>query len=209
MKLLDLYCGSGGASKGYVDAGWEVTGVDILPMSRYPYKFIQADAIEYLRENWLLYDLVHASPPCQLFSPMMRMHPKRIKNHKDWITPTRELLLKLKIPYVIENVETAPLRKDLLLCGTMFGKQIRRHRVFEFSGVIKINSPGICNHSIDDYSPFGKKRNADRFRDVMEIDWMVQGGGNNKRGSLDEAIPPYYTYYIGRALLDGWDITRC
>lgn len=120
-KLLDLFCGAGGAAMGYHRAGFEVTGIDINPQPHYPFKFIQADAMTYPLGG---FDCYHASPPCQRYSILTRgLHQDRIENYPDLIAPIRDRLLHTGKPYVIENVEGA--RKLLInpvkLCGTMFG----------------------------------------------------------------------------------------
>lgn len=156
-RVLDLYCGVGGAARGYDQAGFEVVGVDIEPQPNYrfgqaynlPYGFVQADALESLDRlldggrvgGWTLddFDVIHASPPCQRFTAMGRMANTH-DDHPDLVAPTRELLEATGKPYVIENVEGAPLRDPLLLCGTMFGLgilaggewyELQRHRLFE------------------------------------------------------------------------------
>lgn len=107
MKLLDLYCCAGGAAKGYNDAGFTVTGIDIEHQSKYPFKFIQADAIEYLKNNYHLYDIIHASPPCQGYS---NLTPKEHRSkYEKLITVLRNELLKIGKPYIIENVAGATL----------------------------------------------------------------------------------------------------
>jgi len=47
-RLLDLFCGAGGASKGYQRAGFYVVGVDIKQQPHYcGDEFHQADALTY------------------------------------------------------------------------------------------------------------------------------------------------------------------
>lgn len=149
--LLDLFCGAGGAAMGYYRAGFDVVGVDIKPQPRYPFRFIQADALkvlDWLTGNWdtrsyIGYqmegiDAIHASPPCQ-FASTMRVGLWQDREHENYIPATRERLLATSLPYVIENVENARrhLISPLLFCGTMFnlgtkeGNQLRRHRYFE------------------------------------------------------------------------------
>ena len=129
MKLLlDLFCGAGGCSAGYVRAGFKVVGVDNKCQKNYPYEFIQADALEYVRSHGHEYDVIHASPPCQAYSCLT---PARYKhNHADMIDETRDALEESKKPFVIENVSGArhKLKSPLMLCGSMFGLPIRRHR---------------------------------------------------------------------------------
>jgi DNA (cytosine-5)-methyltransferase 1 len=138
-RLLDLFCGAGGAAVGYHRPGFDVVGVDIKPQSNYPFEFHQADALEFPLEG---FNAIHASPPCQGYSQLAAMHPGR--EYPLLIEPTRELLLSTGLPYVIENVEGAPLPRHpqldgtwgFWLCGSMFGLGVtrgflRRHRLFE------------------------------------------------------------------------------
>ena len=132
-KLLDLYCCAGGAALGYHRAGFDVTGVDIDPQPNYPYGFMQADALALDDDFLARFDAIHASPPCQAFSDLA----KRNGNAADWpdlIGGTRDLLESAGKPWVIENVEGAPLLSPIVLCGTMFpGLRVIRHRLFETS----------------------------------------------------------------------------
>ena len=132
-RLLDLFCGAGGAAMGYSRAGFEVVGVDINPQKNYPFEFRQADAMEFLDDLDGLegYAAVHASPPCQAYSAGSRMRTGSAKVHPKLIEPIRDSLELLDISYVIENVVGAPLRRDFVLCGSMFDLPVRRHRIFE------------------------------------------------------------------------------
>src|SRR3990167_6413430 len=108
MRLLDLFCGAGGGAMGYSSAGFdEIVGVDNKPMPRYPFTFVLGDALEYLREHGGEFDFIHASPPCQRFSKSVSKAHR--KTHPDLVAPTRELLIEISKPYVIENVPGAPL----------------------------------------------------------------------------------------------------
>ena len=134
--ILDLFCGAGGVSCGYTQAGFRCVGVDINPQKNYPYEFHQADALEYLREHGHEFDAIHASPPCQAFSALRTM--PNAKKHISLVEPVRELLIKSGKQYVIENVPGAPLINPVMLCGTMFNLgcadgELRRHRLFECS----------------------------------------------------------------------------
>jgi len=159
-RILDLFCGAGGAAMGYYRAGFDVVGVDIEPQKNYPFEFILADALQLMdaltitgewRGNssngftvWRLKDLdaFHASPPCQKYSVMTNGRwQDRVAAHPDLIKPTRERLVATGKPYIIENVPgaKAELINPIMLCGTMFGlqtkggSQLRRHRYFETS----------------------------------------------------------------------------
>lgn len=131
-QLLDLGCGAGGATKGYQRAGFRVVGVDIAPQANYcGDEFHQADMLDFLFWHWQEFDAVHVGPPCQLFSGMTNCRPGVAETYPDLIGPVRQLLLPLRIPWVIENVPGAPLRADATLCGQMFGLPLYRHRLFE------------------------------------------------------------------------------
>jgi len=205
--MLDLFCGAGGAAMGYYRAfgpDVEIVGVDHRPQPRYPFKFIQADALEFMRDGrGDGFDFYHASPPCQVFSAMQHIHKNR-ERHPDLIAITRDYLIQIGKPYVIENVPGAPLENPLMLCGTMFGLRIIRHRLFE-SNCIPFCLLPPCDHR-DVFDPWHGTvetgRSADNFREAMGIDWMPQIGGPNKSGSLDLAIPPAYTEWIGRRIME-------
>ena len=199
-KLLDLFSGAGGAAMGYHRAGFDVTGVDIKPQKNYPFDFIQADALEYAAEHGHEFDVIHASPPCQAFSNARVIHGN---DHPDLLTPTRELLQQIGAPWVIENVPGAPMRRDLILCGSMFPELrdgdfgIVRHRWFEFSENRLFLVPP-CQHPPRVISVFGHGghiyHGVAHWRRVMGIEWM-------NRDELAQAIPPAYTEYIGEQLL--------
>lgn len=226
-KLLDLYCKAGGAAMGYAIAagdGFEITGVDIEPQTHYPFQFIQADAIEYLREHWREYDVIHASPPCQKYSAMTNGRWKdRLSSHPDLIAPTRVLLVESGKPYIIENVVGAPLINPVMLCGTMFGLQSKagnplyRHRLFETSFTVGLTPP--CQHNkASAIGVYGGGQNPARKR-LPAVAVYGHSGGTSKRGDatfgiearreamgidwmtgaeLSQAIPPAYTEFITR-----------
>ena len=213
MRLLDLYCGAGGASVGYHRAGFEVIGVDILPQPHYPFEFVQDDALEFLqnRAGALGFDAVHASPPCQAYSSMTRGTNAGQGDHPTHVRIVRQRLNETGLPFVIENVIGAPMRKDLLLCGTMFGLDVLRHRVFELGGW-RIGNPPIhqrhrggvtdWRHGKAKVGPYygvygrraGRRGVIAEWQEAMGIDWMVT------RRELTQAIPPAYTDWIGRRL---------
>ncbi len=208
-RLLDLYCCEGGAATGYARAGFDVVGVDIEPQPNYPFEFHQADAIEYLLEHGHKFDAIHASPPCQAYSSIT---PDKSK-HPELIAPTREALLTIGRPYVIENVEGAwrELVDPMRLCGSSFGLRVRRHRYFE-SNVWLTSMP--CRHeeqgvpvgvyggvtSSSPRRPSGtsrgvKARTVEEAREAMGMPWASEHG-------LTEAIPPAFTEWIGRDLIE-------
>ena len=207
-RLLDLFCGAGGASMGYHRAGFDVVGVDIKPQPRYPFEFVQDDALEYVAAHGHEFDAIHASPPCQRYSVATQVHgTEQVSSHPDLLEPTRNLLVMQTAPYVIENVPGAPLDGFLMLCGSMFGLEVRRHRFFE--GNVPLMSPFICDHSIPAIPVYGhtgagvnrgrerergRSNGVDDWRRAMAIDWMTSV-------ELAEAIPPAYTEYIGRHLM--------
>ena len=194
LKLLDLFCGAGGASMGYYKAGFEVIGVDIKPQPHYPFEFHKADAFEYPLSG---FDVIHASPPCQHYSSMTNIH-KNSHKHPDLIGPIRERLQKAKTPFVIENVIGACLSEPMLLCGTMFDLRIPKHRLFECSLAIWTLTMS-CNHR-DVYDPYhgGEMARGEREKlaRVIGIDWFMT------RPEVREAIPPVFTEYIGKRIID-------
>lgn len=208
MKLLDLYCKAGGASKGYQLAGFEVVGIDIKKQKRYPYEFIQADCLEVMKDMDFLksFDVIAASPPCQTHSITQHLRNAQGKSTDkvDLIPQTREALIASGKPYVIENVPGAPLINPIQMCGSYFGLKVRRHRRFE-SNLPLVGSP--CKHkeqgkpvgvygSMRDEIPKGghTAKTIEEAREAMGIDWMIWG-------ELVEAIPPIYTQEIGKQLL--------
>lgn len=209
-RLLDLFCGGGGAAMGYARAGFEVVGMDINPQGNYPFRFIQGDALEALRTIHRIdsyFDAIHASPPCQAYTRKAATWGRERNHwidHPDLLEPTRALLRATGLPYVIENVPGAPIEAQLMLCGSMFGLRIQKHRLFE-SNVDLGFAPASCDHR-DLYNPWqGKGRSAEKLREAMGIDWLPISGGASRKagytGDLFNAIPPPYTEHIGRVLL--------
>lgn len=212
MRLLDLFCGAGGAAMGYSRAGFtDIIGVDLHPMPRYPFTFVQGDALDYLREHGHEFDAIHASPPCQGYSACANMPNRDMSKYPKMVEPVRELLQKTGRPWVIENVVGAPLRNALRLCGTMFGLRTHRHRLFEMSHPLYF-SPGSCNRAR--VKPAGKGRvmgvyyGDDAPMVTVAGDWFKLSAGQRamdiywmQKRELAEAIPPAYTEYIGAHLL--------
>ncbi|WP_371791503.1 SAM-dependent methyltransferase [Streptomyces sp. NBC_01471] len=203
-RLLDAFCCQGGAGKGYTDAGFDVTGIDIAPQPRYPYRFIQAEAVAYIRAHGHEYDAIHASPPCQFDSDCQRLQGRV---HPDLIGPTRAALESTGRPWVLENVRGAltKLNAPVMLCGAMFGLATYRHRYFETGGGATLTAPEHPLHLVPQakmgrpvppghYGQFiGNFSGVDHARRVMGVAWMNRDG-------IRECIPPAYTYHIGAGL---------
>lgn len=214
-RLLDLFCGAGGAGMGYHRAGFEVVGVDIDPQPTYPFEFHQRDALEVLAHYEHgdhpigHFDAIHASPPCQSYSVTASLHDCE---YPELVDDVRWNLERIGLPYVIENVVGAPLVNATRLCGSSFGLGVRRHRLFETSPVV-IGAPQCAHHlqpePIDVTGTGGsrlgdrldggggnsrKPRNLAHAREAMGIDWMT-------RPELSEAVPPAFTEWVGSQLL--------
>ncbi|WP_327297121.1 SAM-dependent methyltransferase [Streptomyces sp. NBC_01197] len=203
-RLLDAFCCQGGAGKGYDDAGFDVTGIDKDPQPRYPYRYIQGDAVEYIRAHGHEYDAIHASPPCQFDSDCQRIQGRA---HPDLIAPTRAALESTGRPWVMENVRgaLAKLNAPVMLCGAMFGMATYRHRYFETSPDVFLGVPAHPEHMVRQakmgrpvppghYGQFvGNFSGVDHARRVMGVPWMNRDG-------IRECIPPAYTLLIGTQL---------
>lgn len=206
-------CGGGGATLGYMKY-FDVTGVDHILQSGYPGKFVRGDAIEYLQRHHEDFDAFHASPPCPRSS---RITPWQYRNGwKDWITPTREALIATGKPWVIENVEGAPLRRDITLCGTQFGLPLYRHRIFEVSW-LNIEQPEPCVHDRPTWYPWDKRRAS--YATEYEPGFIIPVHGDNNapahfqymamgidpdsmtRKQMIKAIPPKFAEFIGAQMI--------
>ncbi len=203
LRALDLFCCEGGAAMGLHRAGFDVVGVDIKPQTRFPFAFHQADAMTFPLDG---FDFVWASPPCQKFCALATRED--LSHYPDLIDPIRQRLVTSGLPFVIENVPGAPVRRDLLLCGAMFGLRSYRHRHFECSfPVEQLEHP---KHTVR-VNRRGENRREHWARggfitvtgdvgvycgpEAMGIDWMSGNG-------MSEAIPPAYAEYIGRAAIN-------
>jgi DNA (cytosine-5)-methyltransferase 1 len=217
---LDLYCSAGGAAVGYAQAGFtDITGVDIRPQPRYPFRCIQANVFD-LTPEWIVanFDAVHASPICQ--GDTVLRHAPGTKSHPDLIGPTFDLLNATGKPYILENVEGArrKMRNPITLCGSMFGLgaqgcRLERHRLFSANFPI-LPVTGFCSHGerpvIGIYGGHARRRSARAggrgTRDIWEgghrsaasealaIDWMTLA-------EMSESIPPAYTRWLGTQML--------
>jgi len=209
-KLLDLYCKAGGSSMGYHRAGFEVTGVDNIYQKRYPFNFIQADAVDILKDHTFLrkFDVIAASPPCQTHSItkfLTKAQGGALSNRKNMIPATREGLMMANRPWIMENVEYAPLKNPILVCGSAFGLKVRRHRIFETGEMSLVGTS--CYHKeqgrvvgvygqLRDSIPGGGKtaETVEEAQEAMRIDWMIWS-------ELVEAIPPAYTEFLGKQII--------
>ncbi|MGW8539057.1 SAM-dependent methyltransferase [Streptomyces albidoflavus] len=200
-RLLDLFCCQGGASMGYRHAGFDVTGVDLTPQPRYPFAFVQGDAIEFVREHGAEFDFIHASPPCQRYSRAQKIQHR---DHPDLIAPTRTALEATGRPWVIENVEEAApeLRDPVTLCAAAFGMRTYRHRLFETGGGFTLPQPHHPEH-LAPLTKMGRPRAQGHFahyvgnfsgvhdaRLDLRVPWMNRDG-------IRECIPPAYTHWTG------------
>lgn len=214
-RLLDLFCGAGGCSVGYHRAGFDVVGVDLHPQKNYPFAFHQADALTFPLDG---FDAIHASPVCKLWSQVTRTARVDLSTYPNQIPLIRHRLIEAGVPYVIENVPEAPLIDPIVLCGSMFDLDVKRHRVFEANWPLS-DHHWPCRHRI--WAPRFHPARSDRkkrpgtlasvitvaghgndgpggrvadWRAAMGIDWMT-------RDELAQAIPPVYTEFIGAQLL--------
>lgn len=213
-RLLDLFCGLGGAAMGYRRAGFDVVGVDIVPQPDYPFEFHRADALTFAAAHGHDFDAIHASPPCQASSNATKGNRRRAgwsDTHVDLIPETREVLDSIGRPYVIENVQGSALRRDLTLCGLAFGLRVFRHRYKEL-GFWTMPQPAHVSHRghrvsgwrhgvryegdmLAVYGSGGGKASAEECREGLGIDWSWD------RAQLVEAIPPLFTEFIGIQLI--------
>ena len=222
-RLLDLFCGAGGAAMGYSRAGFDVVGVDINPQPRFPFEFVQDDALNFPLDG---FDAIHASPPCQHASTIAKqcraLRPGTYE-HPNLVPQTRELLRLSGLPYVIENVVGAELENPIMLCGSSFGLDVRRHRLFECSFPImampcahhwqkpRFRTLDKRRHNLTSTVPvhgqgrqlasvvgvhghLGYKGERDLRERAMGVDWMTPD-------ELSQAIPPAYTEFIGEQLM--------
>lgn len=219
MRLLDLCCGAGLASDGYAQAGFDMVGVDLFAQPEYPYEFRQADAFT---TTWVGHDAIHASFPCQAHTRAKHLRTAQggTSRFDDLLTPGLALLRGLDIPWVCENVPGAPMEpRDgewlTMLCGSMFGLKVQRHRLFLTNW--PLFAPGTCNHKAFETDPNTGKprpwgvyhvpgdsipkggrtcRDAKHAQECMGVERDVSWQG------LKEGLPPAYTRWIGTQLLD-------
>jgi DNA (cytosine-5)-methyltransferase 1 len=204
LTVLDLCCCAGGAGMGYYLAGFDVVGVDIVPRPNYPFTFVQADAIEYVREHGHRFNLTHASWPCQYGAAITKGTNAHLREQYPNLLPAgREAMLAAGQPYIIETSEARP---DVVLCGTQFGLPILRHRRFEVHGWFPLAIPHTPHRGrvrgwrhgkyfegdyVAVYGKGGGKANVPEMQAALGIDWT------DVHEELTEAIPPAYTRFLG------------
>lgn len=210
--MADLFCGAGGAARGLQQAGFRVVGFDIKPQPRYAGdEFHQQDA---LMVDLSRFDAVWASPPCQAYSTVSgRSRKAGSRDYPDLVEPVRRKLAATSLPYIIENVPGAPLEGAVLVCGSSFGLNVRRHRLFEFGHADAPLTLPCAHHwqkprfrSLDSRSKTGMAsvigvhghlnyRGDFELRcEAMDIDWMTNE-------ELSQAIPPAYSKFLGEQLI--------
>jgi DNA (cytosine-5)-methyltransferase 1 len=207
-RLLDLFCGAGGAAVGYHQAGFDVVGIDIKPQPNYPFAFLQHDVMKLDPRFLRWFDAIHASPPCQLFTVYRNNSKQTFRSALNLIPETRALLKASERPWVMENVPGAPLERPIRLCGTSFPPlEVRRHRMFESN--IELTFPP-CNHGRLTERKYPGSTNRPNGRTVCNIgEYRVPLSLQKKAIGIDwmnleeisEAIPPAYTQHIGCQLL--------
>ena len=220
IKLLDLYCGAGGCSMGYflaakqLNIDIEIIGVDIVNQKNYPFKFIQSDALKYLKQNHKKFNIIHASPPCQIFSRTTANHKLKGKNYDNQLPGLIEIIQKIQIPIIIENVPDSPIRNDIVLRGDIFRLKVLRARKFQIENafILKPHLPKIIG-SVQDgdfctvagkgsyisnkknkQPKFKKSSIIETWKYALGIDWM------KTYKELANSIPPDYTKWIALQL---------
>ncbi len=228
MKVLDLFCGGGGASVGMMRVGASVTGVDINPQPEHPgfynmLDFRHADALNLPLSFICGFDFVWASPPCQAYSYAAHRWRNSGRVWPDLVAKTRDLLLKVGVPFCIENVAGAPIRHDLMLCGEMFDLKVIRHRYFEIEGFVVAqpnhikhrgmvkdgyyvtvagNGGDYAGHNFCTLQDLPEATQLRTWQYAMGIDWI-----QNKK-TLRECVPPAYSKYIVEQLIFDSNLRR-
>ena len=229
-RLLDLFCGAGGCSMGYHRAGFEVVGVDINPQPRYPFEFHQADAMTYPLDGFDVIHASPPCQAYSTMRRGLwkdRCHPDLISAIRERLVAAGVPFVIENV----ENARRL-LISPVRLCGTSFGlgtkegNQLRRHRYFECSFGMPLAPP--CQHNGYSAVPvYGGGQNGDYHhprRKPKTIGVWGHAGGSSKRDGLvqfgtaarreamgidwmtgdelSEAIPPAYTEWIGKQLME-------
>ena len=215
IRMVDLCCKAGGCSVGYMQAAQElgitleIVGVDIQHQPNYPFPFIKADAVRFIKACRNSFDFIHASPPCQAYSIQTISLRKKGQEYIDILKKLRTEMQRTKKPYVIENVPGAPMRADLVFRGDMFGLKVLRKRLFEIEDLfvlqpglptkkgserkgdfVTVTGNGHLKTRAKNISKVEGNTIIELWSNAMGIDWMT-------KKELSQAIPPAYTKYIG------------
>ena len=226
MKMIDLYCCAGGAAMGYHQAGFdEIIGVDIVDRPNYPFEFVKMDALEFLRTADLSdVSFIHASPPCQCYSKLKHLSgnvEKWEETHVDLVAPTREALIKTGKPFVIENVEGSPLINPIKLYGSQFPNlYTQRPRLFESNISLKEPVNPKVKHKTGKlgYGPaedgfitvagIRPQRGMNEVQTKLYYGFALGGIDWMSLEELTQAIPPAYTEFIGKQIIEYLDIQK-
>ena len=200
MRVVVHFWCAGGASDGLVRAGIEVVGVDHEPQPEYPHTFIQADALAFDVSG---FDGIWASPPCQAFTAYKR-RTGHVREALNLIPETRAKLVASGKPYVIENVVGAPVLDPAMLCGSMFGLDVQRHRILETSFPVP-QMP--CRHDVWTPRFPGATNRAPNSRKTVEVgvyripvETQRKAMGVDRPVSLpklSQMVPPAYSQWLG------------
>lgn len=214
MKILDLFCGAGGAAVGYHRAfpDAEIYGIDIKPQPNYPFWFHRADANTFPLDG---FDFIHASPPCEDHT---QAAGSRVTGERGTGWMLEHTFMRLKhvrdVPWIIENVEGADMPGSFRICGSSFGLDVRRHRKFWAN---RIFVPPACNHAAQTRrfpSALSSRRKAGVLSSVVAVHGHTQYDGEFElrcramgihwmtNDELVQAIPPDYTQWIGEQLCE-------
>ena len=226
MKMIDLYCCAGGAAMGYHQAGFdEIIGVDIVDRPNYPFEFVKMDALEFLRTADLSdVSFIHASPPCQCYSKLKHLSgnvEKWEETHVDLVAPTREALIKTGKPFVIENVEGSPLINPIKLYGSQFPNlYTQRPRLFESNISLKEPVNPKVKHKTGKlgYGPaedgfitvagIRPQRGMNEVQTKLYYGFALGGIDWMSLEELTQAIPPAYTEFIGKQIIEYLNIQK-
>lgn len=196
-RLLDLFCGAGGAGAGYFRAGFDVVGVDIQPQPNYPFRALQRDALLIDYDYLLTFDAIHASPPCQAYSNASLAARRAGREYPDLYRATMRLVAASGLPYIVENVPGSPV-KGVRLWGDMFGLGVLRPRIFESNVSLAVPPRIRTGGSVktgEYVTVAGNGKDTSRWADAMGMNWA-------QPDEIKEAIPPAYTEYLGYQLID-------
>ncbi len=248
-RIADVCCCGGLAADGYaaVFGAAAVSGFDLEPQPDYPYPFTQVDGIAWMNtDEPEQFDALHQSWPCQALTTAghLRTAQGGKSKYPNLLTPGLALTRERwnHKPWILENVDDnqgkaraimAPREGEslIMLCGSMFGLQVQRHRLFLANFPLRQpapapNPPGVksrskyrdlgCRHHTFPLDPIsGKPRPWGVWHVAAD---SVPDGGRTARdaehgrqvmgvarslpwGKLKEGFPPAYTSWVGADLL--------